>query len=373
MRVGAIASARAGDGGGSSGDDGASADGGAASGGGCARADAGGSWDGGGVPAGAAACASAGGENGGGWACATPAGAGGVDCSAAARLDMAAASARHVTDKRRLALAPVIPWRRLLLPDRLAMLPTDTATGKNPQLFSFPDGCGVHASVRGLSSWAALVAVLFAGAGCGRTQLEPFQPKPMVDAATAMDLGGDVGDAAQDTPPDLPADLPPDMAMDVPVERAMDAMSVPEAPPACQPQPETCNGADDDCDGAIDEDLPAIPCPDGGNRYCVGGRYSDCPRRCDICVPGSKRTCITSFCTFWGSQTCSADGRSFGRCVETRPPPECEAVANKMMRSPALEQCCVENGYCCVDEFDLDRDGDRTEMMGRCDAVVCDQ
>ena len=163
------------------------------------------------------------------------------------------------------------------------------------------------------------------------------------------------------------------MGMDLPVDRGMDAMSVPEAPPACQPQAETCNGADDDCDGAIDEDLPAIPCPDGGNRYCVGGRYSDCPRRCDVCVPGSKRTCITSFCTFWGSQTCSADGRSFGRCDESRPPPECEEIANKMMRSPALEQCCLDAGYCCVDEFDLDRDGDKTEMMGRCDAVVCDR
>ena len=58
------------------------------------------------------------------------------------------------------------------------MLPTDTATGKNPQLFSFPDGCGVHATVRGLSCWAraALVAVVLAAAGCGRTQLDAFQP-----------------------------------------------------------------------------------------------------------------------------------------------------------------------------------------------------
>ena len=72
-------------------------------------------------------------------------------------------------------------------------------------------------------------------------------------------------------------------------------MSVPEAPPACQPQPETCNGVDDDCDGTVDEDLPAIPCPNGGGRYCVAGRYSDCPRRCDVCVPGSKRACLTSY------------------------------------------------------------------------------
>jgi hypothetical protein len=262
------------------------------------------------------------------------------------------------------------------------MLPTDTATGKNPQLFSFPDGCGVHAIVRGLSCWsrAALVAVVLAAAGCGRTQLDAFQPA--VDAATPVDRPADVSDGPADSPRDLPRDLPPDlppdmgmdrppdMGTDLPVDRG--TMSMPDAPPVCQPQPETCNGADDDCDGATDEDLPAIACPDGGNRYCVGGRYSDCPRRCDVCVPGSKRTCITSYCTFWGSQTCSADGRSFGRCDESRPPPECEETANKMMRSPELEMCCLTNGYCCVDEFDLDHDGDRTEMMGRCDAVVCD-
>jgi hypothetical protein len=280
-------------------------------------------------------------------------------------------SATQATDNRRLTRAPVIPWTCPLLPDRLAMLSTDTATGKNPQLFSFPDGCGVHATVRGLSSWAALFAVLLAGASCGRTQLEPFQHKPVVDAATPMDRPADLGSDVADAPPDMPPDLPPDLGMDVPVDRRIDAMSVPDAPPVCQPKPETCNDVDDDCDGVKDEDLPAIPCPDGGNRYCVGGRYSDCPRRCDVCVPGSKRTCITSYCTFWGSQTCSTDGRSFGRCDESRPPPECEEVADKMMRSPALERCCLDNGYCCVDEFDLDRDGDNNEMMGRCEAVVC--
>ena len=42
-----------------------------------------------------------------------------------------------------------------------------------------------------------------------------------------------------------------------------------------------------------------------------------------------------------------------------------------MMRSPELEECCIDNGYCCVDEFDLDNDGDRTEMLGRCEAVMC--
>jgi hypothetical protein len=138
------------------------------------------------------------------------------------------------------------------------------------------------------------------------------------------------------------------------------------------PKPETCNGVDDDCNGATDEAQPPIPCPDGGFRYCVGGHYSECPRRCEVCVPGSKRTCITSFCTFWGSQTCAPDGRSWSGCKESQPPPECKEVAERMMRSPELEECCFKNGYCCVDEFDRDGDGDRTEMVGRCESVTCD-
>jgi hypothetical protein len=31
----------------------------------------------------------------------------------------------------------------------------------------------------------------------------------------------------------------------------------------------------------------------------------------------------------------------------------------------------VDQGYCCVDVEDLDRDGDRREMLGRCDEVTC--
>ena len=43
-----------------------------------------------------------------------------------------------------------------------------------------------------------------------------------------------------------------------------------------------------------------------------------------------------------------------------------------MMRSRELEQCCIDNGFCCVDEFDLNGNGDTTEMLGRCEAVVCE-
>ena len=59
--------------------------------------------------------------------------------------------------------------------------------------------------------------------------------------------------------------------------------------------------------------------------------------------------------------------------MNRQPPAACKDVANKMMRSPELEQCCIDNGFCCVDEFDLNGNGDRTEMLGRCEAVTCDR
>jgi hypothetical protein len=235
------------------------------------------------------------------------------------------------------------------------------------------------------------------GAGaCGRSPLDLGRAPllPVVDAASGVDLAAEpvaevAPEVAPDVPPEVGPDLPvemmperapdlvPDRALDLVPDLAMekppaqDAPPQPEAGPVCHPQPETCNGIDDDCDGKVDQDLPAIPCPGGGSRYCVSGRYSECPRRCEVCVPGSERECFTSFCTFWGTSACASDGRSFGACREAKPPVECEAVANKMKKSPELEQCCIDSGFCCLDEFDLDNDGDRTEMLGRCDAVMC--
>src|SRR5450432_238032 len=219
---------------------------------------------------------------------------------------------------------------------------TDTATPKKPQQFSFVGPSRVHDSVRAPAhpltlTCAALCAALI-GAGCGRTSLDQAFGTPVTDAAV---------DRAVDRPAD-------------------------HAPPACVPEPEICNGLDDDCNGSIDENLPAIPCPNGGSQYCVAGHYSDCPQRCEVCVPDSARTCFTSFCTYWGTQPCAPDGRSFGPCQEAKSvPPECQAVAQNMQRSAALEQCCLMNGYCCVDTFDLDNDGDRNEMIGNCGAVSC--
>jgi len=255
------------------------------------------------------------------------------------------------------------------------MHPTDTATPSKPQQFSFESACRVHDSVPWTAlpptlTCAALCAALCA-AGCGRTSLDQTFGTPVTDAAGAVEH-------PPDRPVDRPADRPADRAIDRPADRVV-AMAdaavdrhADHAPPSCVPEPEICNGVDDDCNGVVDDNLPAIPCPSGGYQYCVAGRYSDCPQRCEVCVPGSARTCFTSFCTYWGTQPCAPDGRSFGPCQEAKSvPPECQAIAESMQRSDALEQCCLDNDYCCVDRFDLDHDGDTTEMIGNCGAVSC--
>jgi hypothetical protein len=239
-----------------------------------------------------------------------------------------------------------------------------------------------------LSAIIACASLVAGSAGCGRVPLDlawlPGDAAPAVEHP--RDLAADVApdvvpDVVQDMTPDLAPDVAPDLLSDLPPDHPPDLspdlppdlpMSPIDAGPVCHPQPETCNGVDDDCDGKIDQDLPAIPCPGGGSRYCVSGRYSECPTRCEVCVPGSERQCFTSFCTFWGTQACASDGRSFGSCKESNPPTECEAVAKKNKKTAELEQCCIDNGYCCVDEFDLDHDGDHSNMVGRCDAVMCE-
>jgi hypothetical protein len=139
----------------------------------------------------------------------------------------------------------------------------------------------------------------------------------------------------------------------------------------CIPSPEVCNGVDDDCNGAIDDGLASIPCAGGGARYCVAGRMSACPDRCDVCIPGSQVVCFNSYCLYWGTRTCAADGKGFGPCREERPPAPCAVTAREQRDSPELERCCVEHGYCCTDRHDLDGDGDRSELLGACGGVLC--
>ncbi|MBE7480503.1 MAG: hypothetical protein HS104_11040 [Polyangiaceae bacterium] len=153
---------------------------------------------------------------------------------------------------------------------------------------------------------------------------------------------------------------------------AAGAAGLPDAqqPNVCVPSEEVCNGTDDDCDGQTDE-LSPVPCPGGGEQYCVSGAWSACPEKCEACMPGSERVCFNSYCKYWGVQTCTADGKSFGKCKEHDPPPECKSIAKDKKYSPELEQCCLDNGYCCRDTFDLDDDGDSGEMLGDCEDVLC--
>jgi hypothetical protein len=222
----------------------------------------------------------------------------------------------------------------------------------------------------------SLAAVLLFGAiACARTGLYPGD---LGDGEQVTDGSSDNGGTASGGQsssggliaiggggaPVLPtAGMPPLVSAGAPTKPVVD-------PPECEPKAETCNGRDDDCNGAVD-DLPPQACPGGGSRYCVAGRLSECPRRCDVCVPGSVRVCQNSFCSFWGEQECAADGQGFGHCAEAEPPPECAAVAKKFKDSKQLEQCCIDNGYCCVDDHDLDQDGNRREMLGACGDIAC--
>jgi hypothetical protein len=171
---------------------------------------------------------------------------------------------------------------------------------------------------------------------------------------------------------------PGDDAGSIPVparEASIEAPSPITSPEAsagpCVPSPEVCNGVDDDCNGLVDDGLAPIPCPGGGARYCVAGRMSACPVRCEACIPGSQVVCFNSYCLYWGTKTCAADGKGFGPCREQHPPPECAGVASDKMDSPELERCCIDHGYCCIDRHDLDGDGDSNELVGACGGVSC--
>jgi hypothetical protein len=221
-----------------------------------------------------------------------------------------------------------------------------------------------------------LCVCLAVACGGGRTALLP------PDAADGLAPRPDAtGARRSDVPPDLPVEHAPDLAADLPREaaaadRAPDLPAADAAPPistpGCAPTAEICNGVDDDCDGVVDDDIPPIPCPGGGFRYCMGGQTSDCPTRCAVCVTGGQRVCFISYCTYWGRQTCAADGQSWSPCVEQKPvPAACAKVAADRKHARETEQCCIDNGFCCLDEFDLDGDGDKSDLIGRCEDVLC--
>jgi hypothetical protein len=221
---------------------------------------------------------------------------------------------------------------------------------------------------RSRSIGAALLLLL---AACARTGLHPGDVSESDEPETSA--GGREGNVVSSVAgmAGMPVMLPVAGAAGTPPQPTAGSPTQPvDDPNVCRPQQETCNGRDDDCNGAVD-DLAAQPCDGGGFRFCVAGRMSDCPKRCEVCIPGSVSVCQNPYCTFWGERECAADGQGFGNCRESEPPPECASIAGKHQQSPELEQCCLDNGYCCEDEHDLDNDGDRREMLGACEDIVC--
>jgi hypothetical protein len=222
---------------------------------------------------------------------------------------------------------------------------------------------------------------------CARTGLEPWDlDESQIDSAgtgggppTRLPIGGaDAGLDAEPPDAEVPdAELPDAEVPDAepPDAEIPDATVAPEpiepGPRPCIPHVEICNGVDDDCDDIVDE-VPPEACSGGGMSYCIAGTMSACPRRCEVCAPGGVRICQHSYCTFWGEQECASDGQGFGPCRERQPPPECAGIARTFKSSPELEQCCLDNGYCCIDLFDLDGDENKSELLGNCDDVRCD-
>jgi len=237
-----------------------------------------------------------------------------------------------------------------------------------PRAFVLRDTCQPGRQVR-----RALLPLLALVVACARSGLDPGGLDPVFDAP---DPGVQADPTAAPTatiPPataGAPAMMPTVMPTSTAEPPSSTEPSTPSDGPRCVPSPEVCNGRDDDCNGEVD-DLPGIECAGGGFQYCVAGTLSSCPRSCEVCIPGSLRICQNSYCTFWGEQECTADGQGFGPCRESRPPPSCSDVASKHKNSAELEQCCLDDGYCCLDVHDLDGDGDHHDMIGACVGVSC--
>lgn len=141
----------------------------------------------------------------------------------------------------------------------------------------------------------------------------------------------------------------------------------PEVIPGCEAEEELCDGLDNDCDDEVDEDIPPEPCPEGGASRCVMGRWSECPLEVTTaCSPGSVRQCFDAYCTGWGVQVCNSSGSAFETCQEAAVPRNCEDEWGWAPHQLSTGECCIAEGFCCQDSWDIDGDGDFNDSVGTC-------
>lgn len=98
---------------------------------------------------------------------------------------------------------------------------------------------------------------------------------------------------------------------------------------------------------------------------CAPGECAIVPSVEEECDPGTCRYCDVLATDVWGTQTCEGDGRTWSPCVEEGTIPE-ECFSDGGWYSVDEELCCILNGFCCRDLWDLDHDGDHQDSLGDC-------
>lgn len=91
-----------------------------------------------------------------------------------------------------------------------------------------------------------------------------------------------------------------------------------------------------------------------------------------VCTPGSWRYSVDDggYGSLWAIPYCNEDGSGWGRTYEIPAIPEpCDLIDH--WYSPPAQECCIEQGWCCQDMWDMDSDGDIWESLGRCPDPIC--